>query len=189
MKRVLAVCVLLVGCSRGTSSSTDERTGVTNITSAPADLAQGDQQLVRRAEAALAADPTLSVASGDVEVDAVDGAVTVRGSVARSATERAVIDAVERATGRPVVDQLAVPSSGRVDMNASDDTIAFKLERAMSSDPVAAAEMDGISIDVVKGLVTLRGHASSASTRNAVEQLVERTPGVVAVRDDVEVGR
>ena len=182
MRTMVLACALLMGCSQRMSSSADERAGVTTVTAATVAPRESDQQIIRRIEKSIAGDPSLSTAASAVEVDAFDGAVVLRGAVADPATKSAV-EAIAERSGHVVLDKVAV-SPSTVETQ-SDDTVAFKLQRAMLNDPVVAPDMDGVSIDVVRGKVALRGKVSSKATRDAVESLVESTPGVVAVTNEL----
>lgn len=184
MKTMVLACVILMSCSQRMGSSSDERVGVTTVTAATVAPRESDQQIIRRIEKGIAADPALSASASAVEVDAFDGAVVLQGSVADPLTKAAVA-AIAEGTGHVVLDKVAV-SPTAVEAQ-SDDTVAFKLQRAMLNDPAVAPEMDGVSIDVVRGKVALRGKVSSNASRAAVAALVESTPGVVAVTNELTV--
>lgn len=184
MKTMVLACVILMGCSQRMSSSNDERVGVTTVTAATVAPRESDQQIIRRIEKGIAADPALSTSAAAVEVDAFDGAVVLQGAVPDPLTKAALV-AIAEGTGHVVLDKIAVsPTAAEAQ---SDDTVAFKLQRAMLNDPAVAPEMDGVSIDVVRGKVTLRGKASSNASRAAVEALVASTPGVAAVTNELTV--
>ena len=184
MRTMVLALVLLMGCSQRTSSSTDERAGTTTVTAAAVTPRESDQQIIRRIEKGIAAQRSLSSSASDVEVDAFDGAVVLRGAVPDPVT-KAAVEAVAERSGHVVLDKLAV-SPSTVEAQ-SDDTIAFKLQRAMLNDPAVAPDMDGVTIDVVRDKVTLRGKVSSKATRDAVEALVATTPGVAAVTNHLTV--
>jgi osmotically-inducible protein OsmY len=184
MRTMVLACVLLMSCSQRMSSSTDQRVGVTTVTAATVAPLESDQQIIRRIERDIAADPALSTAAAAAEVDAFDGAVVLRGSVADPATKAALV-AIAEGTGHVVLDKISV--SPTATEAQSDDTVAFKLQRGMLNDPAVAPEMDGVSIDVVRGKVTLRGKVSSNASRTAVASLVEATPGVNAVTNELTV--
>ncbi len=183
----IGVVVLLAGCSRVDDRSADQ-VGTTTVTSVSLPT-ERDQPLIRRVEAAIAADPAMSIAARNVEVDAVDGAVVLYGSVSSFATKQAIADVVERAIGRSLLDKVAVAAARPGDEAAADDTVSFKLQRALLNDPASSRDADAVTIDVTKGMVTLRGAASSPAAREAVEALAYKTPGVVSVTNDLTVRR
>ena len=69
----------------------------------------------------------------------------------------------------------------------SDEKIAFALQRSLLSLPRIGDDADRVTVDVVNGRVTLRGTTRFFSTRGDVEQMVERTPGVVSVTNELVV--
>jgi osmotically-inducible protein OsmY len=186
MKAIIWAYVLLMTCANTAGCSNDERASVTTVTAATMatrDTRESDQKLIRRIERAIAADPALSDEAAAVEVDAVDGAVALYGAVATPETKAALV-AIAEGTGHVVLDKLLLsPSTAEA---RGDDTIAFKLQRAMLNDPVIAPEMETVSIDVARGTVAVRGKVSSSAVRTQVETLIADTPGVIEVRNELD---
>jgi osmotically-inducible protein OsmY len=193
MKAIILPSLLFMSCmscSHVGGPSSDERASVTTITAATVetrdtrDTRESDRQLVRRIERAIAADPALSDEAAAVEVDAVDGAVALYGAVATPETKAALVRIAE-GSGHVVLDKLLLsPSAAEA---RGDETIAWKLQRAMLDDPAIAQEMEGVSIDVARGAVVVRGRVSSAALRTAVETLIANKPGVLEVKNDLAV--
>lgn len=185
--RYIGFVAVLAACSRADDRAAEE-SGTTTITSTSMPI-ERDQQLIRRVEAAIAADPGMSLAARNVEVDAVDGAVVLYGSVPSFTAKRSISDVVEQTIGRSPLDKVAIAAPSPADEMAADDTVAFKLQRALFNDPVISREADAVTIDVMKGMVTLRGTARPPAAREAVEALAYSTPGVVAVTNELAIGR
>jgi osmotically-inducible protein OsmY len=130
-----------------------------------------NQGLTRRVEAVLASDPALSQAAGDVNVSTDGNIVTLSGTT----TDYASLDAIEAAVRQmPGVSRVYtdVHVSPTIDQRQIDENIAFSLQRSLSDQP-------RVSIEVVRGVVMLRGEASASS--DYVQRVAERTPGVRAV--------
>jgi osmotically-inducible protein OsmY len=184
MKRaVLYTCFALVvsACTR------DEPVSSTTTTSATVDsraeprghavasFLDDNPMLTRRVEAVLASEPSLSLASSNVNVSANGDIVTLSGS----ATDYSSLDAIEATVKqmpgvtRVYNDVRVVPMSNQA---AADENIAFSLQRSLVDQPK-------VSIEVVRGVVRLRGEASSS--REHVQRIAERTPGVRAVVNDL----
>lgn len=186
MKSAWILVLVAVGCSR-TDKNATERTGTTTITFAPLTVrVDPNEPLARRVDAALARDPTTSLAAKDVEIVAIDDVVTLRGFVADPA-QKAAVERVARAVPgvHETLNMLDV-SPSRADAE-SDDAIAYSLQRDLALDPAISPDGDRVTIDVQHGIVTLRGAAATDARRAAVERVAETTPGVVTVVDDLEV--
>jgi osmotically-inducible protein OsmY len=184
MKRaVLYTCFALAvsACTR------DEPVSSTTTTSATVDsraeprghavasFLDDNPMLTRRVEAVLASEPSLSLASSNVNVSANGDIVTLSGAV----TDYASLDAIE-ATVKQMPGVSRVYNDVRVapviDQAAADENIAFSLQRSLVDQPK-------VSIEVVRGVVRLRGEASSSPDH--VQRIAERTPGVRAVVNDL----
>ena len=181
MKRaVLCTCFALAisACNRDepvtsttetTSASLDSRAEPRGP--AVASFLDDNPMLTRRVEAVLASSPPLSNAASTVNVSANGDIVTLSGAV----TDYASLDAIE-ATVKQMPGVKRVYNDVRVtpmiDQAATDENIAFSLQRSLVDQPK-------VSIEVVRGVVVLRGEASSS--REHVQRIAERTPGVRAV--------
>jgi len=71
----------------------------------------------------------------------------------------------------------------------SDQQLIRRIEWAVAGDPATSPEIQRVTIDARNGTVVLRGRASSMEARAAIEALAEKTPGVVAVTNELEVMR
>jgi osmotically-inducible protein OsmY len=131
--------------------------------------------LTRRVEAVLASEPSLSLASSNVNVSANGDIVTLSGT----ATDYASLDAIEATVKQmPGVKRVYndVQVTPMADQAASDENIAFSLQRSLVDQP-------RVTIEVVRGVVMLRGEPSSSSEH--VQRIAERTPGVRAVVNEL----
>jgi osmotically-inducible protein OsmY len=179
-------CFLLLACSRSDKTATEEPAGTTTITSAPVTLSgPSDEELIRRAESRVASDSDMSMMAAGVEIEVTEGVATLRGAHPDPDTVKAIEAAVARVPG--ITATLNKTEIRTPTMEETDDTIAFTLQRSLLTDTTVAAEADSVTIDVNNGMVTLRGPISGQETRAAVEKIVEATPGVVAVQNQLKV--
>jgi osmotically-inducible protein OsmY len=190
----LMIVGTLVACSRSDKNAMDE-VGSTTITSAPLEPPQAivarepDHLVTRRVEAALAADPAMSRQARSVEVTVVEGIVTLSGPVVDAETKQALATTASRVRGvNDVLDKTQV-APGRDTQETADDQISYNLQRSLAFDPSVAHDGELVTIDVVKGVVTLRGTTSDDATREAVEAIAMQTPGVIAVKNQLVTSR
>lgn len=191
----LMVCVVLAvtGCTRGDSHGPSrEPVGETTLTSAAVTTAPAESFLepdplaTRRVEVALADDPSRSIAAKNVEVTVDRGVARLEGTVPDVASLGDITQTVATVPGVDRVDnRLEVSRLRDRDRGESDERISFALQRSLSTLAASGNDVDRITIDVVGGHVHLRGKTGSADTRVAIEQLTERTPGVVSMSDEV----
>jgi osmotically-inducible protein OsmY len=172
-------CVLVAACSRSDRTVTDDKPATTELTGATLDARVSDQELIRRVETAISARPDLSMAARNAEVDAVDGVVLLRGSVSDQLTKSEIERVAATVSGTATtLNKLGVRDATDVE---ADDTIAFSIQRALVTDPSVSPFSENVTIDVNRGLVTLRGKVGSPENIVAAQRVVERTPGVVTV--------
>jgi osmotically-inducible protein OsmY len=178
---VVAACALIVGCSRSDQTATQEPVSTTTITAAPVTLAgPSDEALVRRVEAAVSSNAELSIVARGIELDVTEGVVTLRGATPDPAAKDELEAVVARVPG--VVETLNKIELRTPSDEESDDTIAFSLQRALVTDPAVSPEADRVTIEVNRGIVTLRG-TTTPEMRASVERVVRRTPGVVVIEN------
>lgn len=175
---------VLAGCSaRNTTHDSVSTTMVTAATVEPAreprvaTFLDDDPALTRTIEASLAEDRQLSVDARNVNVSTSDGdAVALTGSVESYAARDRIAALVGSMVGKEhLYDHVQVLPLNDADRRESDENIAFSLQRSLVDQP-------RVTIDVVRGAVTLRG---DASVPEQVLRVVERTPGVVAVSNEL----
>jgi hypothetical protein len=181
MKRaVLYTCfaLLIPACNRDepVSSTTETTSASMGGRAEPrgpavATFLDDNPMLTRRVEAVLASEPSLSLASSNVNVSANGELVTLSGTVSDYATLDAIEETVKQMPGvKRVYNDVHV--TPMIDQAATDENIAFSLQRSLVDQPK-------VSIEVVRGVVMLRGEPSSS--REHVQRIAERTPGVRAV--------
>lgn len=174
-----------VGCSKdGDKNATDE-VGTTTLTYAPVVVVASDtdQQITRRVESTFATDPWVSRAARNVEVSVFEGIVTLTGPVDTVATKWTLESLASRVNGVDEVLDKTQIAPDKNTLEAADDQIAYNLQRSLTMDPSIAHDGEAVTIDVVKGVVTLRGSTGNEATKTAVVQIAEQTPGVIAVKD------
>lgn len=178
-----------VACSRAADKNATDEVGTTTITQATVVVGPGDtdQQVTRRVEATFAADPFVSRAARNVEVTVTDGIVTLTGSVDGIPTKWTLEAAARKVNGvETVLDKTRVAPEENT-LERADDQIAFDLQRSLIHDPSIAHDGETVTIDVLRGVVHLRGTTSDDVTRRAIERIVEETPGVVDVKNQLAV--
>lgn len=185
----LFACVVLVACARGDTDAPN-RASTTTITAASIERVAGpsetDVELTRRVERSLASDRALSLAARNVEVRVTDGVVTLVGSVDDVADRNALTAAVERIPGLSgSLNKVDISASRNEGDRQSDETIAFSIQRALRFDSELAKRAENVTIDVSRGVVTLRGTTSSQTTASDMETLASQTPGVVSVSNQL----
>jgi osmotically-inducible protein OsmY len=181
MKRaVLYTCFALAlsACTRDepvssttTTSATLEPGGEAAKRDSVASFLDDNPMLTRRVEAVLSSEPSLSLASSNVNVSARGDIVTLSGTVSDYATLDTIEETVRRMPGvaRVYNDVQVNPLMSQA---RADENIAFSLQRSLVDQPK-------VSIEVVRGVVMLRGEPSLSPEQ--VQRIAERTPGVRAV--------
>jgi osmotically-inducible protein OsmY len=117
---------------------------------------------------------------GDVDVEARDGAITLRGVVELPAQR----DRAERIV-------MAVPGVTNVDnrlrvlLTVSADEVAQRVTDAVGAGAIAGTEQ--ITVNVVDSDVTLTGAVASPAHRDAALAAAAGAPGVAAVQDHLTV--
>lgn len=181
-------------CSRPKTDLTDRPgpTSETEITSAEVPsvptFLEPQPQLTRRVEAAIAADPYLSISARNVDVTVEDGVATLRGSISDQAFVGDLERTVEGVPGvRDVNNEVEVSLVRDANDVESDERIAFALQRSLSSSPELGRDAEKVSVEVIHGHVRLRGTASEPWTERTVLGIVETTPGVRSIDNQIEV--
>jgi osmotically-inducible protein OsmY len=126
-------------------------------------------------------DWTPDLDSSDIGVSALEGVVTLRGTVRHYWQKlRAHLLAARVQGVVHVVDELAVTPAEQV----SDREIADRLTQALERRLLEDTQM--IQLTVNEGVVTLRGAVPNAAAFQAAQKAAERTQGVVAVRNELK---
>jgi len=189
---------MLAGCSQ---------TGSTTSASAPS--AVSDSDLQNAIQARLNSDPDLNAAKLDVDAHAKDNKVTLKGTVA---TESMRLRAVELAkAGNPnleITDKIDVKprevsrseytedmareareraktSGDKIGTSLNDAWIHTKITSKLIGDKETPARK--INIDVVDGIVTLRGEVNSTVAKDEADRVAKDTEGVRRVRNLLKV--
>jgi len=190
--------LMLAGCSQ---------TGSTTSASAPSAISDSDMQ--NAIQARLNSDPDLSAAKLDVDAHAKDNKVTLKGTVA---TEAMRLRAVELAkAGNPnleITDKIDVKPREVSRSEYTEDMAREARERAKASgDKIGTSVNDAwihtkittkligdkdtparkINIDVVDGIVTLRGEVTSTTAKDEADRVAKDTEGVRQVRNLLKV--
>ncbi|MBZ5675646.1 MAG: BON domain-containing protein [Acidobacteriia bacterium] len=189
----------LAGCSQ---------TGSTTAASAPP--AMTDTDLQHSIQSRLNADPDLSVAKLDVDADVKNNTVTLKGTVP---TETARLRAVELAkAGVPanlaITDKIDVKPAEISRSEFTDEMARDAREKAKTAgDKLGTSINDAwihtkitsklisdrdtpvrkINIDVVDGVVTLRGEVKTATAKDEADRSAMDTEGVKRVRNLLKI--
>ena len=130
---------------------------------------------------------TEGLSARGVNVDTVNGVITLHGKVATQADKDKAATVVRDLDGVKSVKNLlqVVPESSRKMVKASDDVIKDRAQAALKSDP----SISGISIaSVNNGVVLLSGRASSLNEKLRAIELVANVDGVARVASEIETG-
>jgi hyperosmotically inducible protein len=151
-------------------------------TAAPADTS--DAWITTKAKIALLTSE--DVGGLDVDVDTVDGKVTLHGKVASAAEKARAEEVTRRIDGVKEVTNLlqVVPSSRRESAEASDEQIEQSLSRALDADP-ALAEVEVASVNA--GVVLLEGDVADTSVELEAVETARAIPGVRRVSSEIRV--
>ena len=190
--------LMLAGCSQ---------TGSTTSANAPS--AMSDSDLQNAIQARLNSDPDLNAAKLDVDAHAKDNKVTLKGTVT---TESMRLRAVELAkAGNPnleITDKIDVKPREVSRSEYTEDMAREARERAKTAgDKIGTSINDAwihtkitskfigdkdtparkINVDVVDGIVTLRGEVNSAVAKDEADRVAKGTEGVRRVRNLLKV--
>jgi hyperosmotically inducible protein len=127
------------------------------------------------------------VASASVNVDTVDGLVTLHGSVGTAAEKAAAEAAARSVTGMREVRNLlqVVPAPARAALEVSDQALAKSVSEALARD--AALADSKITVESVnKGVVLLSGSANSLSDHLRALEDAARVDGVRRVASQIK---
>lgn len=145
----------------------------------------GDAWITTKAQIALLT--TSDLGATGINVDTVDGKVTLHGSVATQAEKARAETVAKSIKGVQSVNNLlqVVPAKSEDRVEAKDDQIESRVEQALENDQ----RLKGSSIDVASvnnGVVLLRGKADSMSDHLEALNVAGKVPGVRRVESEVE---
>jgi osmotically-inducible protein OsmY len=162
---ILSISALSLGAAKGAAEAGDSRIDDNDILEA----VEGDLQFDD------------AVPDHQIHVQVREGIVTLSGRSHTLFGKRRAQRLVEALKGvRAVVNQIRVVSSGR-----SDNEILSEVRAALNDDPVA--DLDELQVEVVDGVVTLRGEADSHAERLLTEETAVEVRGVVKVKNQITV--
>jgi hyperosmotically inducible protein len=131
---------------------------------------------------------TEGIDTSDLNVDTVNGVVTLHGKVASEAAKEKAEEVAKSIEGAKSVKNLLqiVPKPQRDAVADNDDVIADRVKKAFDND--AAVDESGISVaSVNKGVVLLSGTAKSIDAHLKAVELASKVPGVRRVSSEVKV--
>jgi hyperosmotically inducible periplasmic protein len=140
------------------------------------------------AKTKLALMTTEGIDTWDLNVDTVNGVVTLHGKVASDAAKQKAEAVAQEIEGAKSVKNLlqVVPKPQREAVSDSDDVIADNVKKAFDAD--ATVEDSGISVaSVNKGVVLLSGSAKSIDAHLKAVEVASKVPGVRRVASEVKV--
>lgn len=147
-------------------------------------IAASDAWITAKTKMALATDDQASAA--DVNVDTVDGIVTLHGKVDTQAEKAAAVKTAQGIDGvRSVNDLLQVVPPAQADATeASDDQIKERVTAALDTPDLAGSDIDVESVN--KGVVLIGGEADSFTDHLEAVLIVAEVPGVRRVSSEVK---
>ena len=190
--------LIMAGCSQ---------TGSTTSASAPSGITDSD--LKQAVQARINADSQLAAANLDVDADAKDNKVTLSGTVTTEALRDQAVDMAKLA--RPaleITDKIEVKPKEVSRSEYTEDMAREARERAKALGDTLGSSIDDawihtkitskllvdkdtpaskINVDVVNGVVTLRGAVSTASAKEEAERIAKDTESVKRVRNLLKV--
>lgn len=194
----LVLLGFLAGCSQ---------TGNTTSTSAPSTMTDSDLQ--QAVQSRLNSDPELNAAKLDIDADAKDNRVTLKGAVPTEAMRLRAVDLAK--AGSPnleITDKIDVKpreisrseytedmarearekakaAGEKIGTSINDAWIHTKITSKLVSDKDTPARK--INIDVVDGIVTLRGEVNTRIAKDEADRIAKDTEGVRRVRNLLRV--
>jgi len=194
----LVMVGFLAGCSQ---------TGTTTSASAPA--AMTDSDLQNAVQSRLNADTELNAAKLDVDANAKDNKITLKGTVPTETMRLRAVDLAK--AGNPnleITDKIDVKpreiarseyteemardareraktSGDKIGTSLNDAWIHTKITSKLISDKDTPARK--INIDVVDGIVTLRGEVNTPTAKEEADRIAKDTEGVKRVRNLLKV--
>jgi len=190
--------LIMAGCSQ---------TGSTTSASAPS--AMTDSDLQNAVQARLNADPDLNAAKLDVDAHAKDNAVTLKGTVPTETMRLRAVDLAKAVNpSLSITDKIDVKpaeisrteyteemardarekakiTGDKIGNSINDAWIHAKITSKLITDKDTPARK--INIDVVDGIVTLRGEVNTATAKDEADRIVKDTEGVRRVRNLLKV--
>jgi len=190
--------LMLAGCSQ---------TGSTTSANAPS--AMSDSDLQNAIQARLNSDPDLNAAKLDVDAHAKDNKVTLKGTVTTESMRLRAVDLAK--AGNPnleITDKIDVKPREVSRSEYTEDMAREARERAKTAgDKIGTSINDAwihtkitskligdkdtparkINVDVVDGIVTLRGEVNSAVAKDEADRVAKGTEGVRRVRNLLKV--
>ena len=158
------------------------------VLAGPAAADRPDPWITTKAKIALLTDSDVS--GLDINVDTIDGRVTLHGTVASEAEKskaETIVRGVEGVTDvtntLKVVAAAADESDMKVAAKVDDDELERRVNDAMKKDQSLAGT--DIEVDIENGIVTLEGDAKTMSEHRRALQTVREVDGVVQVKDDI----
>lgn len=173
-RAVAWTCIVALTALIVTSACTARRSPSTRV---------DDAAITAKIKTKIAADPQVN--PFEVDVDTSKGVVRLSGTVETSADRAEIVRIAENTRGvvRVVNDiRLGDPSVTEI---LSDTVIATKVKAKLTADP--EINPFRVDVDVVRGVVTLRGEVDDDRTRDEAEKLAWSTRGVRKVENRIEL--
>jgi hyperosmotically inducible protein len=143
-----------------------------------------DASITASVKAKLAGDPEVS--AHEIDVDTVDGRVTLTGAVDSAAERAEAVRLAQETDGvEGVTDNLTVGGSPSLGEHVDDAGITASVKAKLADDPMVKAR--NIDVDVNQGVVTLTGKVQTEAERMRAEQIAQSASGVKSVTNNLEV--
>lgn len=132
----------------------------------------------------------LAPLASEIQVSARNGAVTLTGTVPTEQEKKMIDGMAENTSGvRVVYDNLRVTSApAAAAFRPTDTPLANRVRQDLNAQPAIAGVAPNIQVFDNNGAITLTGTVAREEDRRLVESVVQRTPGVTAVYDNLGLG-
>lgn len=154
-------------------------------TNQPVDQQVDDAAITTAVKSKLTGDPEVNALN--VDVDTLDGVVTLRGEVEKTSAKMEAEKLARNTDGvRRVHNQLQVVSAMEEDDEPINDAwIKTKVASKITGDP--QLNPLNIDVDVDDGVVTLSGVVKNRAHRAEAEKLARNTQGVTRVQNELQI--
>ena len=182
MLRIPLTVSFLLLCSLGCRGATSRADKELAPPSASAPLSSpSDDEIVTNIQNAIVKNALVEPQSGDVQVSAARGVVTLRGHVGVAGAKEGIHELAQHARGvTTVIDELEAPEPNP---SAANDAAMTQSIRQR----LAERQADNVTVTALDARIILEGSVLTAVEKAEIEQMAARTPNVEAVDNRLHI--